>query len=348
MSILSPRYQGWQRAAQLLFLFVPLFGLLSACSDSEQKFSGPAQGTSYHITVVDSPASVDMAQLARQIDSELAAIDLCCSNYRDDSELAQLNAAPVGEPLAVGEHLFEVLTLALEVSWLSNGAFDVTVGELITLWGFGPAGSEKQHIPADESISEAQAHSGYQQLSLNLARNEVTRQGQLLIDLSAIAPGYTADRIAALLEGQGITRYMVEIGGELRVRGRNAKGKPWRIAIEQPDAPPGTVHRAIALEQGGIATSGDYRNYFEQDGQRFSHTLDPRSGRPITHALASVTVVAENAAYADALATALNVLGPDEALQLAEAQKLAVYLIVKRGDDFETRHSEAFAAYLAP
>lgn len=331
----------------MLASFLFLWALLSGCMrDLEQetiRLEGQTMGTSYHITVIPAEMmKLDAVELQTAIDAELRTINQHMSTYIADSELMLLNRAPVNEWLYVSEPLRDVLEISQEVSRRSGGAFDITVGPLVNLWGFGPTHQADQK-PTEEAILEAKAALGY--THLDITGHQVNKLLPIQLDLSAVAKGYGVDWIAQFLDARGINRYMVEIGGELKLKGLNAKNLPWRIAIEQPDDWQGSVHKAISLTDRGMATSGDYRNYFEQEGQRFSHTIDPMTGYPITHNLASVTVIAETTAKADAWATALNVLGPEKGMALANAEKLAVYMIVKNGDHFTDIYSEAFAVY---
>jgi thiamine biosynthesis lipoprotein len=256
-----------------------------------------------------------------------------------------LNRVPNALPFEVDGALFDLLLQAMEVSWLSNGAFDVTVGPLVNLWGFGPQHREGR-IPSAAEIAAARENIGYQNLVFNIADSSVQKNRPVTIDLSAIAKGYGVDQVAELLRQAGIKDFMVEIGGELYLSGTNALGKPWRIAIEQPGELVGQVHRTVNISNAAMATSGSYRNYFEVAGKRYSHTIDPRSGKPVTHKLVSVTVVADNCAYADALATAIDVMGPEQGLKLANEQGLAVYLISRGDNGLVVNYSDAFAAYL--
>lgn len=335
----------FKRAA---FVLLSLFWL-SGCAEKVSepvKLSGLTMGTSYHITLVpDVPSRIDAAALQSRIDNMLVQLNQQMSTYIDDSEISNLNRAGVNEAIPVSDELFDVLLLSTETSWLSNGAFDITVGPLVNLWGFGPSG-DIESLPSDELIEETRARTGYQLYNLNLAQKEVVKKELLVFDLSAIAKGYGVDELANLLSSEGYENYMVEIGGELRLSGHNSEGKLWRIAIEQPEAMPGTVYRAIAVSDKAIATSGDYRNYFVKDGKRYSHTIDPRTGRPIAHTLASVTVIADTAAQADALATAVNVMGSELGMQLAERENLAIYMIRHDGEGFVSSHSKAFETYL--
>ncbi|WP_226704478.1 FAD:protein FMN transferase [Microbulbifer elongatus] len=317
---------------------------LAACTPGSEtwKLTGPTMGTSYHITVVDVPASLRKAELQSAIDAELVAVNQEMSTYIPDSELMRFNRAPVGEEVEVSPHLATVVERALEIYRNSDGAFDVTVGPLVNLWGFGP-NPEPETIPGDAEIAALQAVVGSDALNLQGAR--LSKKRPVEIDLSAIAKGHGVDRVAELLETKGIANYLVEVGGELRTAGVNPKGKSWRIGVERPSGGQ-VVQKPIEVSGKAVATSGDYRNYYERDGKRYAHTIDPRSGRPVEHRLASVTVIAETCAEADGYATALNVIGADAALKLAEEQNLAVFLLVKTESGFEERASSAFQPYL--
>ncbi len=345
----------FQRAARLLFLFVTLPAFLflgAACSDSTPNtftLSGFTMGTHYNITIVE-PEGIrtDQKKLQMIVDTRLETINQQMSTYIENSELSQFNRSLVGEPVSVSEELFDVLMMSLELSWLSNGAFDVTVGPLVDLWGFGAGSAEDdmEKIPSDTAIGAGLSQVGFQHIELNIGSNSVTKTRAVNIDLSGIAKGYGVDKIRDILISAGFTHFMVEIGGELYMEGNSNRGSPWRIAIEQPDGTFGQVHRAVSITNAAMATSGDYRNYFEKDGVRYSHTINPLTGRPIEHNTASVTVIAESTAYADAVATAINVMGADKGLQLAQQHNLAIYLIVKTADGFEAKYSDAFKPFL--
>lgn len=316
------------------------------------RFAGATMGTTYNVTVASAPLTEEQrAAIEQAIARELGLVDRQMSNYRPDSELSRLNASETGA-VTVPRELIEVLEIAREVSELSEGAFDVTVAPLIDAWGFGPGG-EVQRSPDAATLEQLRAHTGYTRLRVDAGASAVQKaHPQLSIDLSAIAPGYAADRIAGALDGLAQRRYMVEVGGEVRARGRNHRGERWRIAIERPrprtpgapeDHGPREIHTIVKLDDHGLATSGDYRQFRALDGALVSHTIDPRTGRPVAHGLASVTVVAADAARADALATAMSVLGPDEGMALAERAELAVLMLVRGEDDaLEERRSAAF------
>ena len=345
----------YQRAAPLLFAFVSVLGLLffvSSCSVSNPPtftLSGLTMGTSYHVTVVEQEgARTDQEKLQLIIDTRLQTINQQMSTYISNSELSQFNRSEVSQPVAVSDELFDVLMLSLELSWLSSGAFDITVGPVVDLWGFGGGSSKvaSEEVPLQSAIDEKLLQVGFQYIELNVASNTVTKTKNVNIDLSGIAKGYGVDKIREVLKAAGFKNFMVEIGGELYLEGQSDRGLPWRIAIEQPDGSFGKVYSAVNISDRAMATSGDYRNYFEVDGVRYSHTIDPVNGRPVEHNTVSVTVIAESAAYADGLATAINVMGADRGLQLAKQQQLAVYIIVKTADGFEAKYSDAFKPYL--
>ncbi|WP_237064791.1 FAD:protein FMN transferase [Microbulbifer guangxiensis] len=327
-----------------------LFGLLFfivGCTPGEDtwRLSGPTMGTSYHITVVSPPATLERDQLQAAIDIELQAVNQEMSTYIPDSELMRFNRGPVGEAVPVSGHLAEVVELSLDIFRRSEGAFDITVGPLVNLWGFGP-GPEPETTPGDDAIDALLKTVGSDALQVERNPDRLTRTRPVELDLSAIAKGHGVDRVAQLLEEQGIENYLVEIGGELRTAGVNPKGARWRIGIERPVPSGSVVQLPVEISGYAMATSGDYRNYYERDGVRYAHSIDPRTGRPLQHRLASVTVLAESCAEADGLATALNVMGAEAGLQLAEREGLAVYMLVKTDEGFEPVASTAFEPFL--
>jgi thiamine biosynthesis lipoprotein len=242
----------------------------------------------------------------------------------------------------------EVLKVAEFVSLRSDGAFDITVGPLVEAWGFGSRGAEEQ-APSERSLQALLSDVGYRLLVLDAAEKKLRKTRPAVeVDLSAIAKGYGVDRIAEALDGLGHHEYLVELGGELRARGQRLDGNPWRVAIEKPSEDLRRIHQVLELKNRAMATSGDYRNYYELDGRRISHTLDPRSGRPLDHSLASVSVLHERAVLADAWATALNVLGENAGYTLAIEEGLAAYFITRSAPGkFESRSTPSFAAHLA-
>ncbi|MAR92938.1 MAG: FAD:protein FMN transferase [Pseudomonadota bacterium] len=323
--------------------------LLTGCSRSEApdllEFSGQTMGTWYSVKVVDLPEPVSPRQVADVIQGELDNVNQKMSTYRPDSELSRLNAAPVAEPFAVSRETFTVLSKALEIWRLSQGAFDISIGPLVNLWGFGPEGRPRE-VPDDAAMRAAWKRVGSDRLELHVDDREVVKETDLYLDLSAIAKGFAVDQVALALEGLGIRQYLVEVGGEIRAGNSKGPDQPWRLAVEEPVTQFRQIHQVIPLANAAMATSGDYRNYFEADGQRYSHTIDPRDGRPIRHRLASVSVIMPSCMAADAWATALMVLGPEQGMALAESQNLAVYMILKTDAGFESMHSSGFRPFL--
>lgn len=333
---------GYLRAGYLSLALLLL--AVAGCAQEERtwKLSGPTMGTIYHITLVDVPAGIQRAELQSAIDAELVAVNQEMSTYIPDSELMRFNAAPVDEVVEVSPNLAKIVERSLDIYRRSGGAFDVTVGPLVNLWGFGPS-PEPETIPQESEIAALLETVGSDALELQGLRLRKTRTVQ--IDLSAIAKGHGVDRVADLLTSRNIENYLVEIGGELRTAGVNPKGKLWRIGVERPSGGQ-VVQRPVEVSGKAVATSGDYRNYYERNGKRYSHTMDPRTGRPVENKLASVTVITDTCADADAYATALSVIGADAALELAEREHLAVFLLIKTESGFEERTSSAFQPYV--
>lgn len=312
---------------------------------------GPTMGTTYSVVLAGEGLDPSvLVRLQEAIDAELAAVNAEMSTYLEDSELSRFNRSPANQGFSASPHLLEIVAQAKQVSEQSGGAFDVTVGPLVDAWGFGPGDPSERHELTEAELAGLRAVVGDDKLEVDRAGGQLRKTaGGLRVDLSAIAKGHGCDRVAAVIEAAGFTRYMVEIGGEVWARGDGPSGSGWKVGIERPTgdaAGSRVVQSIIRVRDVGLATSGDYRNYWERDGVRYSHTIDPRTGRPITHTLASVTVIhPESAALADAWATALNVLGPDEAPALAERLGLAAYFMVRTEGGYETRSTPAFAAY---
>ncbi|MDF0604720.1 FAD:protein FMN transferase [Neisseriaceae bacterium TC5R-5] len=303
-------------------------------------------GTYYRIKYIAVRNALKPQVLQIEIDRRLEQVNQQMSTYRPDSELSRFNQSRViNQAFSVSAATSKVVAEAIRLNQQTQGALDITVGPLVNLWGFGPTG-RREHPPSAAQIEQALAHTGIAKLGWS-KQALIKKHPQLYLDLSAIAKGYGVDVIADYLRSQQISNYMVDIGGDMRVAGHNGEGGRWRIAIEKPTVA-GNVQAQLIITPGdmAIATSGDYRHYFEEQGRRYSHTIDPRSGRPIEHHLASVTVLSKQGMTADGLATGLDVLGPERAIKLADELGLAVFLIVKTGQGFSTLHSKAFQAYL--
>lgn len=335
---------------RLILIIVSIAVLLAACTDqavsNSVQISGQTMGTTYSVTYRPVSDEPDKQVLFKEIETLLTKINQSMSTYIDDSELSRFNRTEAGLETVLSKELFYVIQSAVKVSQISDGAFDITVGPLVNLWGFGPTPVQRQQ-PQAADIQRVLEHTGYEKLSLDAGKLSITKANEYMyVDLSGIAKGYAVDRIAQLMDSYLIQHYLIDIGGELRGKGRNDKNQPWQIGIEQARPFSREVQRVISLDNQAMATSGDYRNYYEQDGIRYSHTIDPKTGAPITHVLASVTVLHESCMLADALSTALMVMGPDAAMELANQQQLPVYLLVKSENGFVERYNDPFQVYL--
>ncbi|WP_417262334.1 FAD:protein FMN transferase [Celeribacter sp.] len=308
------------------FMVMPI--CLAACKKgwSVLELTGLTMGTSYSIVAVDHTKDVNKAEVQKAVDLALAEVNTQMSNWDASSEISRFNAASAGDSLTVSPELEHVMLAAGHVHDATEGRFDVTVGSLIDLWGFGANGT-RMDAPSDAQIADAMARSG-QSRSLKVENGTLTKMNDgAEVYLSAIGKGFGVDQVARTLKSFGITDYMVEIGGDLYTAGRNPEGKAWQIGIETPEAFDRGVAQVVGVSDMGMATSGDYRNFFEVDGQRYSHIIDATTGRPVTHNTASVTVMTENAMLADAWATALLVLGRERGLEIANQRDLAVLFI---------------------
>jgi FAD:protein FMN transferase len=284
----------------------------------------------------------ERARVQDAIERQLARVNELMSTYLPSSELSRFNQWASREPFQLSAETFEVFQVARRVGSLSSGAFDVTVGPVVNAWGFGPPG-KPAHPPSDVELDQLKAGVGWDKIVLEEAHSAIRKiRPDVYCDLSAVAKGYGVDRVSATLSGLGYFEHMVEVGGEVRARGRNAEGQPWRIGVEKPLEGGRAVQRTLPLENLAMATSGDYRNYYEEGGRRVSHEIDPRTARPIGHRLASVTVVTGRCVEADAFATALIVLGEEEGYRLAVEQNLAALFLVREADGFVEKTSPRF------
>lgn len=313
-------------------------------------FGGPTMGTTWSVQVVTGPeglATSRRAELDRSIRTVLDRINRLMSTWDPTSELSRFNDSDQLGPFVVAPETFEVFQWAQRLAHETDGAIDVTVGPLVTAWGFGPDG-ESQGPPTEEALARRREAVGMQHLELDPHGKWVRkRQRDVRCDFSSLAPGYAADRIAATLGLYGLTDFLVDVGGEFVARGSNDNGRPWHVGVEQPGDDDRWVARVIPLVDQALATSGDYRHYREVDGERLPHILDPRSGRPIRHRLSSVTVVDRMAVRADGLATAMMVLGPEDGMALAERLALPVLFILRTPEGrFEQRLSSQLETML--
>ena len=332
---------------QAFFRCVLAFSLLFVGSCDKQDgvyvlaLEGRTMGTTYHIKAIANYRTIiSESALQIQVDKKLESFNEIMSTYIQDSELSLLNQATIGEWHVLSEELFSVISISEKVSRETDGAFDVTVGPLVNLWGFGPEKTDK--VPTDEELLDIQKIVGYRFIELKPDSRELLKNERIYIDLSAVAKGYATDVVAEQLREFGFTDFMVEIGGELYVSGKNPSGNDWIIGVEKPSLGRDGAVQAVSVTNVGVATSGDYRNYREVDGVRVSHTIDPATGKPIVHNLASVTVVTETGGYADAYATALNVMGPERGFAFASKHNLAAYFLIRENASFKAVYTPEF------
>jgi thiamine biosynthesis lipoprotein len=327
-----------QAITVLAFLF------LSSCfwqSDEVYLISGQTMGTTYSVKIASS--SVEMIDLKQKIEEALKEVNRQMSTYIEDSEISKLNQASSGVPLKISPWFGKVLSYSLDLAQKTNGSYDPTLGPLINLWGFGPNGN--QAVPEKTKIQEALSVVGYKKVDFKSENGLYVVSKKLdgvYVDLSSSAKGFGVDVLSELLKDEGHKNHLVEIGGELRASGHKF-GEPWLIAVEKPSSSGRTVQKVFALKNLSIATSGDYRNFFNAGNKKYSHTLDVETGEPVQHKLASVSVLDPECMKADALATALMSMGPEKAQDFAKDENLAVYMIFEgvKGD-LQTFSSEKF------
>jgi len=312
---------------------------LAACEPTQQHFQlrGPTMGTSYSIDLVAIERPANGLQAA--LESRLDDINRQMSTYDPESEISRFNRTQSGEKTPLSDDFIQVLNLSRKFHQWTDGAFEPTLLPLVRLWGFGPD-FKAGNLPPEAAIQAAQQRIGFDAVQWDDAALSKSRDG-VQLDVSAIAKGYAVDALTELLKDAGYAHFLVEIGGEIRAQGQRADGRLWRVAVQQPDSAQ-VPERIITLNNQAIATSGDYRNYFVADGQRYAHVIDPRSGYPPHNGVASVSVVANDCASADALATGLMVLGVQEGLKLAESKGLAVHYLLRENNRIVSRSSSQF------
>lgn len=335
----------YSRLRYSLWSLIGIFALaaLSGCfgdGSVEVKYRGSAMGTSWIVKVNSSEGY--SAELAEQIQEELDLVDSLMSNWIETSDVQRFNDAEPDSCVAVSSPTQLVMLFSQRVHSLSSGAFDITISPLIELWGFGTEFVEAE-LPLEEDIEAQRQNVGMSHIRVNakeLCKSDVPVQ----VNLSAVAKGYAVDRVAELLDTKELTNYLIEVGGELRARGENGRGSYWVVGIEQPSDNLGlsTVQTALPLIDSAVATSGDYRIFFEADEVRYSHIIDPTTGYPVTHNAASVTVIADSSMAADAWATALLVLGPESGIELANEKGLKALMILRAEEGFSVRTSESW------
>lgn len=345
--VLSSLHRGNDRQGlRALFVFLSLF-FVAACERPDQihRFGGETMGTQWSVQMASLPSEVSPDELEQDIQALLDMINRQMSNYRDDSVITAFNSAAAGEVMRVPPDFAGVLRVTLDIAELTEGAYDPTVGALVDTWGFGPAG-RREAAPDDAEVQTARQQVGWRALPFDPATRELTQPGGMALEFGSAAKGYAVDRLAEHLEQRGVRHYLVAIAGDMRLRGHKPDGQPWRIAVERPVAGTRGVHTVLTPGDAAISTSGDYRNFYRDQGREYAHIIDARDGYPVTHNLASVTVLHERAAMADPLATAMFILGPDEAIRFAEDHGLAVLLIMREAEGFSERMTPAFERHI--
>jgi thiamine biosynthesis lipoprotein len=321
---------------------------LAGCASARQEealLHGATMGSAWTVRIageLPAPAAVLQAGVQSQFD----AVDQALSTWRPDSALSRFNDDDSGEWLDVDPELAEVMHYGLSLGALSEGAYDLTVGPLVNLWGFGPDPA-RAVAPEPAAIEAARARVGWRQVEVDLDRHRARKAPGVRVDLSSLGKGRGVDRVAGYLDAHGVTNYLIDLSGKLRAHGVNGMRRPWRVAVEQPAADdpsgaPRTVPAAVSLGDASIATSGDYRRYFESAGHHFSHIIDPRSGWPVAHATLSATAIAPTCLEADALATVFMVMAPDAASRLAASLATPALWISREGGRFRLVRSAAW------
>lgn len=322
-----------------------------ACTPSAQvqTLGGESMGSTWALRYAGTDASVEGVQVA--VEARLDLVDRQMSTWKSESDLSRFNAASAGTWVSVPSELFKLVEAAMNLARDSNGAYDPTVGPLVDLWGFGPTGTRRE--PPDPAEIEAmRKQTGWERLQLDASTQRILQAGDVHLDLSSIAPGFALDLIGEYLESQGIRNYLIEVGGELRGRGLRPDGHAWQVAIQRPldsDSADGSItpEHVIGLHDASLGSSGDYRHFFEDDGRRYAHRIDPRTGYPLDNGVASVTVMAKLGIDADPFATALSVLGVEDGLAFADKHGVAALFILRKGAGFEERMTASFAALIA-
>ncbi|ANI59520.1 thiamine biosynthesis lipoprotein [Pseudomonas frederiksbergensis] len=316
-------------------------GILSGCGngDSLERFDGPTMGSSYSIQYVRHAGLPAPAEVRVQVEKILSDVDRQMSTYRSDSDIERFNNLPANHCQTMPAPILELVRVGERLSLQSDGSYDLTVEPLLNLWGFGPQAREEK-VPSAEALAEVQQRVGHNHLRIE--GDQLCKDAAVEVDFNSIAAGYAVDTIAAELEALGIHDYLAEATGELKAVGKKLDGSPWRIALEEPRDDQQVAERIIAVDGYGVSTSGDYRNYFEQGGRRYSHTFDARTGTPVLHTLASVTVIHPSALMADGLSTLLLILGPERGWDYAQTHDIAAFFVIRADTGFVTRTNQAF------
>ncbi len=310
------------------------------------EFVGFALGTSYSIKISGLSKEEQSHKIHQEIKKILAEVEKTMSVFEPNSEISKFNQSAKTDWFEISPELLAVISESDRISRLSDGAFDITLGGIIELWGFGGS-QQNREIPTSDKINKILKNVNFQEISIREKPPAIRKKNpNIMLNLSAIAKGYAVDRVAAYLKRSNPRGYLVEIGGEIRTGGWKNNQTPWIVAIERPEVMQRQIQKVITMQDNGMATSGDYRNYFEIDGKRFSHTIDPNTGWPVDHDLVSVTVIHPSCMTADAFSTAIMVLGHEKGYRLAEKMGLPVFLMIRKAGKLEEKMTPEFIRFL--
>lgn len=319
-----------------------------SCSDNSislQSFEGKTMGTTYSVKFLSDEKKINLNNIQKAVDSALVEVNNQMSTYQKDSEISLFNELKDTSEFNISDAFLMNIEEALKICRQTEGAYDISVGPLVNIWGFGPQ-REPGEIPSEFEIIEAKNKVGYNYIEVSHSNKSIRKLiPDLYIDLSSIAKGYGVDVSGKILEEMGIFNYLIEIGGEVRARGLNHEGKFWKVGISTPDGS-FSIQKVLEMNNISVATSGDYRNYFKKNGKQFSHLIDPRTGYPIQHSLTSVSIIEKECYLADGYATAISILGPEEGLKFANKNNIAAYMIKRENEMFVEVISDKFKEYL--
>jgi thiamine biosynthesis lipoprotein len=319
---------------QIIITLIILLITTGAAAQKEHLIAGRTMGTTYHIKVVGGDVE-DLSGLEEKIEQRLLELNQVFSTYIKDSEISRFNALRrTGEKFEVSGDFIQVMRVARDIHRFSEGAWDGTVNPLVDLWNFGPT-RRKPRMPSAGAVKALLPKIGFQHIQIQEPKFLVKNRAAITLDLNAIAKGYAVDQISKLVAAGGYKNYLVEIGGEVYAAGFRPDGQRWRLGINRPqkDAAFDEVYKVVSVYNQAFATSGDYRNFFEIDGVRYSHVIDPRSGYPVSNGVVSVSVIADNCTLADGLATAIMVMGAEKGIQLVNRLKnVECFIVVEKSD----------------
>lgn len=321
-----------------------LAAFLTGCGERVETFGGPTMGSTYTIKYVRTSSGPSPTEVQSKVEAALREVDAQMSTYRKDSLVSRFNQLPAQSCMALPESMLGLVRYGNQLSEDSAGAYDLTVEPLMNLWGFGPD-AHGERVPNAAEIAQVLQHIGHRHLRIE--QQQLCKDTDIKLDFDSIAAGFTVDQVSALLEQMGIHSYLTEITGELKAVGLKPDGSAWRIAIEAPRNDEQVAQLSLDLDGYGMSTSGDYRNYFDANGNHYSHLFDPTTGAPITHNLTSVTVIDRSARNADGLSTLLIVMGPERGYRYAVDHQIAALFITRESDRFVSHNTPALDGLLS-